>query len=204
MAALTTSAALSDERREALLDQLELVMLAEGFAGLTLEDFAARLRCSKSTLYRLAPSKEQLVGTVARHYFSRAARRIEQTVAAAPAPPQKLEAYLLGLGKEGGRGSAAFHEQMASHPATAELYHRSSQTAAGRVRQLIHEGVQSGDFKVADAEFAGQVVATVIGAIHLGGLGAGAGDRAAAHAKLSELVLFGVMGPRAVAARDLS
>jgi AcrR family transcriptional regulator len=46
-------------RRQAeLLDQLEALFLAEGFARFTLEDLAVRLHCSKSTLYALAGSKE--------------------------------------------------------------------------------------------------------------------------------------------------
>ena len=48
-------------RRQAeLLDQLEELFLAEGFARFTLDDLALRLHCSKSTLYALAGSKEQL------------------------------------------------------------------------------------------------------------------------------------------------
>jgi AcrR family transcriptional regulator len=196
MAGMTTSTALSEERRTIMLDQLEQVMLNEGFVGMTVEDFAARLRCSKSTLYRLAPSKEQLVATVARHFFSGAAKRIEAAVAAAPAPPEKLEAYLSSVGTEMARGTATFHEQMASQPATAALYRRGSQVAAQRVRELIHDGVEAGYFDVADAEFAGQVVATVINAIHLGSYSVALyGGPAQAHANLSQLVLYGVMGP---------
>lgn len=201
-----TPSALSDERRTVMLDQLERVILDQGFIGMTLDEFAARLRCSKSTLYRLAPSKEQLVATVARHFFSCAAKRIELAVAAAPAPPEKLEAYLSSVGTEMARGTAVFHEQMAAHPATAALYRRHSQIAAERVRELIHDGVQAGDFDVADTEFAGQVVATVINAIHLGSHAvARFGGAAEAHAKLSQLVLYGVMGPgrqRAAATMD--
>ena len=37
-------------RQAQLLDQLEALFLAEGFAGFILEDIAVRLRCSKTTL----------------------------------------------------------------------------------------------------------------------------------------------------------
>ena len=52
-------------RREELLDELMELLLTEGFAGFTLDDLAARLRCSKRTLYALAASKEQLVRATA-------------------------------------------------------------------------------------------------------------------------------------------
>ncbi|MGN0066022.1 MAG: TetR/AcrR family transcriptional regulator, partial [Nocardioides sp.] len=66
----------TSRRRSARLDQLvdglvEL-FLAEGFLPFSLEDLAVRLKCSKSTLYSLAPSKEQLFVTVVRNYFRRA------------------------------------------------------------------------------------------------------------------------------------
>ena len=41
-------------RRDELSDALVALLLAEGFAHLTLDDVAARLRCSKRTLYALA------------------------------------------------------------------------------------------------------------------------------------------------------
>ena len=59
-------------RQAQLLDQLEELFLAEGFAGFTLEDLAVRLHCSKTTLYALAGSKEQLAVRVVRHFFRRA------------------------------------------------------------------------------------------------------------------------------------
>ena len=43
-----------------LLDRLTDLLLAEGFAHLTLDQMAGRLRCSKTTLYALADSKDQL------------------------------------------------------------------------------------------------------------------------------------------------
>src|SRR5664280_1475061 len=52
-------------RQSELFDRLVDLFLIEGFADLTLEDIAGRLRCSKSTLYALAHSKEQLAVAVA-------------------------------------------------------------------------------------------------------------------------------------------
>lgn len=185
------------DRRSELLDRLEEVVLSQGFVGLTLDELAARLRCSKSTLYRLAPTKEQLVARVARDFFSRAAARIEFAVARATTPTQKLRVYLTGVGREMSRGSTTFHAQMAAHPMTSELYRRNSQIAGERVRQLIHEGAQEGFFQVADAEFAGHFAATVIEAIHLDGdVVAFRQATVDAYAKLTDLILLGITGPR--------
>ena len=69
-------------RHSELLDALVDLLLAEGFAHLTLDELAGRLRCSKRTLYALAGSKEQLVRAVVVHFFERATTRVEAAVAA--------------------------------------------------------------------------------------------------------------------------
>jgi AcrR family transcriptional regulator len=165
---MTTTGTRSRRARHAeLLSGLEEILLKEGFLGLSTDDFAARLRCSKSTLYRLAPSKEQLVLITARHFFARAAERIESAVADAAGPAAKVATYL------------------------------RSDFAASRVRQLIHEGVRSGDFHVTDTEFVGQAVAVLLNSIHIGSFATMAGDRPEdVHAELSNLLLFGLVGPR--------
>jgi AcrR family transcriptional regulator len=182
-------------RRAELLGGLEDIILSEGFLGLSMDDFAARLRCSKSTLYRLAPSKEELVLAVARHFFSRAAERIEAEVARAAEPTARVAAYLASVGREMNRGSRAFHEQMASEALTADLYRNNSHFAASRVRQLIHDGVQCGAFRIANVELAGQAVAVLLDAIHVGYFASLAGGNPAdAHAEFSSLLLFGLLG----------
>jgi AcrR family transcriptional regulator len=183
-------------RRAELLGGLEGIILGEGFLGLSMDDFAARLRCSKSTLYRLAPSKEELVLAVARHFFARAAERIEAAVAEAAGPTARVAAYLASVGQEMNRGSRAFHEQMASQVLTADLYRNNSHFAASRVRQLINEGVRCGVFQIANVELAGQAVAVLLNAIHVGDFASPVGGTPAdVHAEFSRLLLFGLLGP---------
>ena len=54
-------------RQSELLDRLLVLFLEQGFSRFTLDDLAAELRCSKTTLYALAPSRTVLddVATVA-------------------------------------------------------------------------------------------------------------------------------------------
>src|SRR6266568_1634749 len=58
------------ERERALLDELERIFFAEGFAHLSMADLAARLRVSRTTLYRLAPGKQNLVELVVDRMFN--------------------------------------------------------------------------------------------------------------------------------------
>src|SRR5690349_2511610 len=64
---------LTDRGRE-LLDKIEQLIMDEGFASLTVGDLAAKLQCSRSTLYGLAPTKDELVLVV----VDRRLRRIGQ------------------------------------------------------------------------------------------------------------------------------
>ena len=77
-----------------LLDRLTDLLLAEGFAHLTLDQMAGRLRCSKTTLYALADSKDQLAVRVVGHFFRRCTTLVEARVSARRAPRRRLEAYL--------------------------------------------------------------------------------------------------------------
>src|ERR1700712_745269 len=85
-------------RRQAeLLDQLEQLFLAEGFAGFTLEDLAVRLHCSKSTLYALADSKEQLALRLVRHFFRKATDAVEAHAVQEEDPGLRVVAYLTAV-----------------------------------------------------------------------------------------------------------
>src|SRR5204862_2617190 len=64
-------------RREELFDGLVALLLREGFSELTLDDIAARLRCSKRTLYRLARSKQQLVLAAVVHFLQQATSAVD-------------------------------------------------------------------------------------------------------------------------------
>src|SRR5580693_861400 len=65
-------------RQDQLFGQILELYVASGFSRYTLEQVATKLRCSKSTIYALAPSREQLAIAVAVYFFRRAARRIDE------------------------------------------------------------------------------------------------------------------------------
>ena len=81
-------------RREQLLDGLIEIFLAEGFARFSVEDLAVRLQCSKSTLYAVAPSKEQLITAIVRAFFRRSTERIEARLARESDPVGRISVYL--------------------------------------------------------------------------------------------------------------
>lgn len=71
----------SAHRRDELVRELASLFLDEGFLEFGIGDLATRLQCSRSTLYTVASSKEQIVLAALRHFFREATTRIEDKVA---------------------------------------------------------------------------------------------------------------------------
>jgi len=185
-------------RQADLFDALLGIFLAEGFAHFTLADLAGRLRCSKSTLYALAHSKEQLAVAVARYFFRAAAERIERDVAAAAStsPAETVGAYLGGVARELRPASPAFRRDLAANPATRAEYERNTRIAARRIRELVGAGVAAGVFRWVDAAFVGQAATAVMVEIQRGDMGAATGlSDADAYAALAGLLRHGLTGP---------
>lgn len=143
-------------------------MLAEGFAEFTLDDLAARLHCSKTTLYALAPTKHELVVQVVKELFRGAAPAIKPRVDAAEDPAAKIEAYLLGVADYLAPMSRTFLDDMAEFAPTAEVYRRNTGIAADKIRELIAEGVDAGAFRSVRADFVAEVVVVVMHEIRAG------------------------------------
>jgi AcrR family transcriptional regulator len=180
-------------RHEELLGQLVDVLLSEGFAHLTLDDLAARLHCSKRTLYALAASKEELVRSAVVHFFRTATGRVEAAVAAPAAPADRLVAYLRAVAVELAPASAQFFDDVAAFPPAAEVYERNTRLAADRVQQVIREGVAAGAFRQVDAAFTADVLTSMMVRIQQRQVAASTGlDDAEAYAQLTGLLLRGL------------
>jgi len=178
-------------RKQDILNRLQELVLAKGFARLTVDDLAAELKCSKSTLYAISSSKEYLVTTVIKHFFRDATERIEERVAAVTSDhSDRIAAYLAGVGAEMNRMSPACYEDMVSHDSTQGIYAINSAAAARRVREFIRAGIDARAFRAVHAEFVGESVSLLIEGIQHGDLlartGLSSGD---AYKELSDLVL---------------
>ncbi|MBF6347537.1 MULTISPECIES: TetR/AcrR family transcriptional regulator [Nocardia] len=187
------SPAFATSRRTELFDELVALLLSEGFAHLTLDAIAARLRCSKSTLYTLAGSKEQLVTAATVHFFKHATATVEAEVTAAPGPRERITAYLTAVGTALAVASGRFMADLDAFAPAREVYERNTRIAARRVRELIDEGVATGEFRRVHAEFAADLAATMMVRIQQGGVRAATGlDDAAAYRELAAVLTHGI------------
>lgn len=157
-----TRPAFATRRRTELFDALVGLFLSEGFAHLTLDEIAATLRCSKSTLYTLAGSKEQLVRAATVHFFRSATEFVEAEVGRVAAPRERIAAYLSAVGTALDPVSDQFMSDLDAFAPARDVYEQNTRIAARRVQELIAEGVAAGDFRDVHAAFAADLVATVM------------------------------------------
>lgn len=183
-------------RQAELLDGLLDLVLAEGFAQLTLDDLATRMRCSKSTLYALAPSKAELVVAIVSRFFRGAADRIETRIAGKRDARELIASYLDGVTKELSGASTAFIADVAAFAPARAIYQRNSRAAADRIRGFILDGVRQGAFRDVHAALVAEMVGVLIESIQAGVLAERAGvSDAEAFTALAELLLGGLAKP---------
>lgn len=191
--ATRTSPAFGTRRRDELFDALLALFLAEGFAQVTLDDIAARLRCSKGTLYTLAGSKEQLVQAVTVHFFRRAADDVEHRVAEVDGARERITAYLTAVGAALEAASDRFMADLDGFAPARAVYEQNTAIAARRVSELIAEGVVADEFRDVHAAFAADLAAAMMVRIQQGTVRSTTGlDDAAAYRELAAILTAGI------------
>ncbi|MFS3130717.1 TetR/AcrR family transcriptional regulator [Nocardioides sp. Bht2] len=179
-------------RQVDLLDRLVALFAAEGFAEFTLDDLAARLRCSKTSLYTLAGSKQELVTEAVKQYFRESVPNVEAAVeAAGDGPGERVAAYLTAVGEYLEPLSREFVADMAAFAPAAEVYRRNTAAAADRIRELIAEGIKAGAFREVHAAFAAEMVAATMFEIQRGEMFSRLElSDAEAYAELASLIVY--------------
>ena len=180
-------------RRAELFDELVDLFLAEGFAHLTLDEIAARLKCSKSTLYTLSGSKEQLVRAATVHFFRRETSTIDAKLAAMSGSRNRIAAYVSAVGEALSVASEQFMADLNAFAPAREIYEQNIGIAAQKVQDLITEGVTKGDFRQVHAAFAGDLVGTMMMRIQQGSVRGHSGlDDAGAYRELATILTAGI------------
>lgn len=179
-------------RTAALRDATIDIVLTDGFLELQMSDLAARLNCSKSTLYAIAPSKEQLLVSIVRTFFRRATERVEAAVDPADPAVERIGAYLNAVAVELAPASQAFFADLERFAPAGDIYRQNTEIAATRVQELVLEAAPG-----IDPTFLGAVARLVMESIHRGDVSRATGlDDSAAYRALAELILAGASGGR--------
>jgi len=180
-------------RRSEILAELVSLFLAEGFLAFSVEDLALRLQCSKSTLYGIAPSKEQLITAVVRAFFRESTQAIEARLAGESDPVRRIRAYLEAIAVGLAPASPAFFADLDMFGPAREIYAQNTAIAARRVGDLVGAAERSG--RTLDAAFIGAVAGIVMQSIQRGDMKAVTSlSDATAYRLLADLIVSGVTG----------
>lgn len=194
--AVEQSSPVRSARQAEVFQRLIALTLERGFAGYTLEQAAIALRCSKSTIYALAGSREQLIRAVVVAFFRGAAERVEERVAAEADPVRRIQVYLMAVADELRPASAQFMDDVAGFAPAREIYERNTAIAAERVKQLILDGIAHDAFRDVPTAFIAEVVSSVMVRIQQREVSKSTGlSDAEAYADLANLIVNGIIKP---------
>jgi AcrR family transcriptional regulator len=183
-------------RRDELIDELIDLFIREGFLGLSIEDMARELKRSKSTLYSVADSKEQIFVAVARAFFRRATARIEERLHGADQQGAdqragRIGSYLKAISDEFASASPQYFADLDAFAPTRDIYRANMDAASHRVHDLVIEAVP--ETSRADATFLGTVASQIMEAVHRGEIEQSTGlEHPAAYRALGNLIEAGV------------
>jgi AcrR family transcriptional regulator len=133
-------------RQVEILNALESVFLAEGFRHLTVADLVERLRCSRRTLYSLAPSREELVLVVIDRLLTNMGIEARWAADQHDDPGDAIATYLGTAVTTLRFAQPAFTEDLEAYLPTKHLYDRHLAIALRVLGRLVQEGADAGLF----------------------------------------------------------
>ncbi len=129
------------------LEALEALILAKGFSRLNVSDIAARLRCSKRTLYELAPSKKVLVLKALDNFFSRIRQEADHVTDNTLDPERQIYEYLEVGVRAAERLSQAVVADIDEWEPARTLWQEHIRLRVDGMCRIIDNGVKAGVFR---------------------------------------------------------
>jgi AcrR family transcriptional regulator len=146
------------KRQEEVLDTLESVFMKEGFRQPTIQDLAARAKCSRRTLYEIATTKEEMFLLVLERMMTRIDHAASKSLHSAADPAAKF-AELLNHGVMAFRPAGpAFAAELANYGPARMLFARYLERIRGTVIRIVNEGKACGAFRDVNPDVVAEVV----------------------------------------------
>jgi AcrR family transcriptional regulator len=146
------------DRAKLMMDALQDVIMQEGFANLTVGDLAARLRCSRRTLYELAPSKHDLVLLILRRFFKQVRDEAHGAVREQDDPGRQIFKYMqVGVDAAMRMSPVAVADIDRWAPANRVWQEHITLRVKG-LRELVQKGTDAGLFRGVHAHLVAEVM----------------------------------------------
>lgn len=149
-------------RLSEVLDIVEAVFLRDGLRPVRINQLTEEARCSRSTLYELAPSKEELFLLVLDRFIRRTRLRTHEAMATAPDPVHRLKAALSESAAGLALLSPVFAEAVRDYPPARVLYDQHAREARANLRQLVDDAISVGAFRPVDTAVVAEALQAVV------------------------------------------
>jgi AcrR family transcriptional regulator len=143
-------------RHREVLDQLDELFMANGFASFTIADVAGEIGCSRRTLYEIAPSKDQLVLVVLDRHLHRMGRAALGSINNEAPLIDQVRQYI-----QGGVDYQMFApmlDDLADDAPARRLVDRHYRFVMTVVQRLVALGIERGEFADVEPAVVGAVV----------------------------------------------
>ncbi|WP_292932816.1 TetR/AcrR family transcriptional regulator [Novosphingobium sp. PASSN1] len=149
-----------------MLADLEALFFAKGFRTITVDEIAAQLKCSKRTLYEIAPSKQELFVLVIETWLDRIRHLGWQGALQHDDPKQRVMAYLEPGVIESRPASRQFLADLQSYrPALALLEaHQTQRTNV--LMEIVEDGIRRGKFKAFHSALVAEIFLAAVNRIN--------------------------------------
>jgi AcrR family transcriptional regulator len=140
-----------------VLAALEPLFLVEGYRRLAVGELARRLRCSRRTLYELAPTKQGLFALVVDRFLARIRAQGDAEAATADDLATRIERYLAPGIRETKRAAAVFFADVAALPEAKRLLDAHQRRRIAGIRDLVTQGIRQRVFRGIDPHLVAEV-----------------------------------------------
>ncbi|QCB27563.1 hypothetical protein CENDO_01300 [Corynebacterium endometrii] len=145
-------------RQRELFNALLRDFLSEGFENFTIDSAVKKYHCSKSTIYGIGATRDQIISRILISYFKEIARRTAPQAKRAGSLAVALEDYFDAMTSALEGASPKFMGDLATEPVAREIYSINTEAAVNVIHGLIEEGVAAGEFNVDSVGFASVLI----------------------------------------------
>ena len=148
-------------RQHQILGALSRIIVKEGFEELTVAVLADRLRCSRRTLYTLAPSRDALVVGVVGELFDGWMHRARSAAAGADDDFGAVVAFC-AAGLDVGDATSRFFTDVDAYAETAEVHDQFRHDYMSELHRLVAAAVPAGARTRVDTTVRAEALAAVV------------------------------------------
>lgn len=145
-------------RQRELFNALLSDFLADGFQSFTIDAATRKYHCSKSTLYALGETRNDIIRRVLVSFFKEITRRTTLPAGSTKSSTHALETYFRAITSALAPASPEFMRDLATEPAAQEVYALNTKAATETIHNLLREGVTAGEFTAESIDFVSRLI----------------------------------------------